>query len=1505
MKQNMIRLVAVLSGLTTGLAAGVASSATMTQLIDEPSDIRVAPFVQASWAQGSVGDSPCYNSKTPNNYLSGCVATAAGQIMRKWQYPAAAPVRVTNADCKIDGVATSRTMIGGPDMPYAWADMPLVPANEASLSAEQREAIGTLLHDIGVAVGMNWRNDGSSTSTSILVEQFTSTFGYANAAIVGNPAGTGLSLEQFKKAVLPSLDAGLPVVVGIGGANTSHSVVCDGYGYDEDGGLCIHLNMGNAVDSDTPVDYNNTWYRFPTNNPEANDVSLWSGGEQSYLNPVVYNISPTMQKGWSVVSGRILSGGIAVKGAEVVAVNASGEGVARATSNEKGIYALALPAGVYTLRAVGSDETKGARVPVTVVATEGTRDGVTATGVVVGNQYGVDIALADIGSDFLADETPDAYIDYVETDGTAYIDTGVIGKAGTKADIDMAWGQFTSGSDNSFLGSRNGTAGRFILCHVYRQKWNLGYSGDYRNDVAASPAPAVGARYRVQSEITSAGMYNFTVNGTAYQSDFTSFGNYDSTFSMYLFALQGQERDTAGYKSPSGTRCYATKIWQLDDGGAYRLVRDFAPCRKGGRAALYDKVTRTIFYSRSGTDLIASDYMISTVGQPDAYLDYVMSDGNQYVDTGVIGKSGTKVRICIEPTATTESYFLASRSGDERFLFYYIYGGKFNVGYRDRYQAQNFGAVTAGARYDLTAEIVQDGSAINVSCTENGTAKPATKTQWTTGALDTGLNLYMFALNYNGSVSGRSKTKCYATKIWQTDANGDEHLLRDFVPCRKDGVVGLYDKVSQSIFVSKGAKPLIAGAVSSVVEEPDEFLDYVESDGNQYIDTGVNGRAGTKVEMEFNANDDNGNPSYLLSSYGNSTHMNFCYFGSGLNVGFGGVSYNRYWNSYARNTKYAYGAEYSLAQGVSAWRSVANGTPDEKTDTTTGGTDSGLNLFAFARNNAGTADGYSSVKLYSMKIWQTDDGGAYKLVRDYVPCKKNGEAGLYDKVTKSIFYSRGTKPFIAGALPGYPDEILDFVESDGNQYIDTGVEGRRGVKAMMDVAWTEFTSGSYQELFGAASSAGRCNLCDIYGAKPSYSYGENYGVFNSGLTSDRTVDTVYHVNTEAAAKEVLIINGYTGVRTTASEVSENFTTGLNLYLFARNNNGSGDLRAKAKLYYVKIWLDGVLVRDFVPCKKDGVAGLWDRVSKAIFYSKGSKQLIADNSTTLAKVGRPDSFVEYVESDGTQYIDTGVIGRGGTKADIDFIKLDDGNSRCLLGSRRNASTERAFLCYFYQDTKNINWMTVGYGSDYVRTWWEYGKDTRYSLQSEFTVDGVVKAALDGTPASDKVTGEIIDTGYPLYLFAMNDNGKALESCSARCYGLKLWQTDANGDYQAKRDFTPCVKDGKAALYDSISGMIYYPQGGDLTASETEASLTARWIGGTVASVADFANADNWKCWQGGLVVYGKTPVTVSEGVATLNGSVVLDGLPKGWKVKKGADGTSQYIVKVKGMMIIAR
>ena len=71
------------------------------------------------------------------------------------------------------------------------------------------------------------------------------------------------------------------------------------------------------------------------------------------------------------------------------------------------------------------------------------------------------------------------------------------------------------------------------------------------------------------------------------------------------------------------------------------------------------------------------------------------------------------------------------------------------------------------------------------------------------------------------------------------------------------------------------------------------------------------------------------------------------------------------------------------------------------------------------------------------------------------------------------------------------------------------------------------------------------------------------------------------------------------------------------------------------------------------------------------------------------------------------------------------------------------------------------------------------------------------------------------------------------CSVKLYAMKILQADAVGTYSIVRDFKPCVAtNGVAALYDKVSGTIFYPHGGLLATGGVECAVaaTAWWKGG---------------------------------------------------------------------------
>ena len=285
------------------------------------SDLRVPALLASAWGQSDGAANyytPPYAPGDSTNYLCGCVALAGAQIARFWQFPAE-PRPQTNLTCYVSGVSSNCTTMGGL---YDWASMPDV---FSSLTASQKQAVGHLCYDFGVATQMNWGPRESGTVSLFLAEAFRDVFGYANAiAYSWQPPRGAVSGDLIEKAILANLDAGCPVALGIDG----HAVVADGYGY-QSGTLYTHVNFGWGGLA-------TAWYNLPT------VESVFPSYTSTVLDQLIFNIFPT--ETGDLLTGRVLDGdGNPVAGAAVTAT--SGAATVTGTTNARGIYALHVAGG--------------------------------------------------------------------------------------------------------------------------------------------------------------------------------------------------------------------------------------------------------------------------------------------------------------------------------------------------------------------------------------------------------------------------------------------------------------------------------------------------------------------------------------------------------------------------------------------------------------------------------------------------------------------------------------------------------------------------------------------------------------------------------------------------------------------------------------------------------------------------------------------------------------------------------------------------------------------------------------------------------------------------------------------------------------------------------------------------------------------------------------------------------------------------------------------------------
>ena len=306
------------------------NATTRGRSADSLPDVRVAPLLESTWNQETFEGKPLYNYYTPNGYPCGCTATAMGQVLRYFEYPVNG-IGVENFAYEVDGVAVSSDTLGGDGKggPYKWSEMP--PKPDANITDAQRQNIGALLYDIGIAIGSSYgpaSAGGTGANLFAVTDDLNEVFGYENAMVIAKP-GTSpsdrqLPLDLLQRAINSNLDAALPIILGLDdqAGQAGHAVVADGYGYSA-GTMYHHINLGWGGEEDA-------WYALPVIDDKYVTFDV--------VDECVYNI---YTKGTGeIVSGRVLDkSGNPLEG--VAVTMSGGSWSATDTSDARGIFAFA------------------------------------------------------------------------------------------------------------------------------------------------------------------------------------------------------------------------------------------------------------------------------------------------------------------------------------------------------------------------------------------------------------------------------------------------------------------------------------------------------------------------------------------------------------------------------------------------------------------------------------------------------------------------------------------------------------------------------------------------------------------------------------------------------------------------------------------------------------------------------------------------------------------------------------------------------------------------------------------------------------------------------------------------------------------------------------------------------------------------------------------------------------------------------------------------------------
>lgn len=207
-------------------------------------DTTIGPLMTTAW-----GQYPYYNALCPDSAgsgvmtLSGCVATAMGQVMKYWNWPDSGVGSHSYTDPNYG--PQSATFEG---TAYDWTHMPV--RLTAASSDEEVAAVATLLRHCGVAAEMQYGTyaEGGSAAGDICANgdiNFHSAEMAMRTYFKYSPMTRGVLRENFSdsewKALMKNeIDHRRPVFYCGGGPTGGHAFVCDGY--DTNG--FFHFNWG-------------------------------------------------------------------------------------------------------------------------------------------------------------------------------------------------------------------------------------------------------------------------------------------------------------------------------------------------------------------------------------------------------------------------------------------------------------------------------------------------------------------------------------------------------------------------------------------------------------------------------------------------------------------------------------------------------------------------------------------------------------------------------------------------------------------------------------------------------------------------------------------------------------------------------------------------------------------------------------------------------------------------------------------------------------------------------------------------------------------------------------------------------------------------------------------------------------------------------------------------------------------------------------------------------------
>lgn len=861
------------------------------------------------------------------------------------------------------------------------------------------------------------------------------------------------------------------------------------------------------------------------------------------------------------------------------------------------------------------------------------------------------------------------------------------------------------------------------------------------------------------------------------------------------------------------------RVWDVSSWGSYSYSG--VSNSHGIRPALILPSTLVVdengvISEKTGNALVKIPQTLPSTYSPIEYLQFT---GTQYIDTGAIVDSNTGFDITFEVL-----------NGQSSSPYYNLFGVCGNDSSGGTGETQNFFRIdtipvdsNSGTEFKYGSTVYNSGitntSKINIKLINKVYTKPNGSTITLSGNITSGLPMYIGCINKAGEAYGnKSSMKLDRFKIY----NGST-LAHDFIPVQRisDKVLGLYDLKTSTFKTNLGSGVF----TSNLMNDPSSIAyfngDSLQSQGNLSLTVTNNNVTLSNGQTHFGKNSlkFDGSSSYMYMPFPSTYTGDITIEGWFYQTSNNNTSYSTPFTliSSAGRGMYMHRSSNQIfvaAPPPNSWPGLDGGTTALNTWTHIAMCLSGTTTYCFLDGKlkgtlTDTNTSYVGLTLGTLAESASSNHQSGCYYKGYIAelkvskgCKWTKDFTLpatpYSTAKDSSPWKQPVQMFVnTGASTTVPSGLveLDYIESTGIQAIDTLVIAKDITKVVTDFQLVSVVSGTASQVMAVWSDVNNCMQCG--------SDGTNFMATSRGTTYSQTSNVLART-----------------IGTSAPVGSPN----ISISIFAQNNTS---WLSKAKLYSCKIYKDTTLVRDFIPAKRvsDGMRGLWDKVNYKFYTDiNGNNFTAGTEKTAIAAIGTP---IEYIQSSGTQYIDSNFIPKATTRTIMKARPTAWSAWSAFFGTRNESSptASQAYIAAILTDTS--------YRSDY------FGSSLTAETPIIIQITNIDKnkniCSFNNIMITN--TSSTANTTANMFLLALNDVGTAKYFLSAKLYSCQIY--DGN---TLVRDFIPIKTTANIyGLWDKVN-KVFYKNAGTGTFTGGPAVTLTGWH--KIKGVWAKTTADTW-------------------------------------------------------------